>query len=142
MQIVPFFCFFFVKNFYWAFLFLLLFPWEIQMHSHPIIKEKNLWLSTLLWILPSYCVLYNLGQFLDMSDITNFIHLYVTVSNKNTHLVDFEPCAFREYLQKHLSYKKFFSSICIRAFRWKNNFSNPVTKSADIWKSAVLPEKK
>ena len=35
--------------------------------------------------------------------------------------------------------------ICIlvwRAFRWKNSFWNPVTKSADIFKNTVFPEKK
>ena len=39
--------------------------------------------------------------------------------------------------------KKLFTSICIlvwNAFRWKKNFSNPVKKSADICKNAVLTE--
>ena len=40
--------------------------------------------------------------------------------------------------------KKISTSICIfvwRAFRWTKKFWNPVTKSADICKNAVLPEK-
>ena len=40
--------------------------------------------------------------------------------------------------------KKFLTSICIlvwRALRWKKIFSNPVTKSTDICKNAVVSEK-
>ena len=41
-----------------------------------------------------------------------------------------------------LTVSKVFCAFQItRAFRWKNNFSNPVTKSADICKNAFLPEK-
>ena len=66
----------------------------------------------------------------------------VTVSNKNTHLPVFEivnMCFSRvspEPLELQKSY--FFLFACLSK---KNNFSNPVAKSADIFKNAVLPEK-
>ena len=45
--------------------------------------------------------LHNNVQFLDY-----------TVSDKNTHLADFETCVFRGYLRNHLSYKK----SCVQLF--------------------------
>ena len=36
------------------------------------------------------------------------LFIIVTVSNKNTHLADFETFVFRGYLWNHLSYKKCF----------------------------------
>ena len=62
---------------------------------------------------------------------------------KNTSTCFWNLC-FLVYLRNHLSYKKLFIIIHIlvwKAFRWKNNFSNLVTKFADIFKNAVLPEK-
>ena len=73
-----------------------------------------------------------------------FLLEYYTVSNKNKHLADFETCVFRGYLRNTWAIKKLFTSICIlvwRAFWWKSDFWNLVTKSADIFKNAVLPEK-
>ena len=59
-----------------------------------------------------------------------------TVSNKKTHLADFEICVFRVYLRNHLSCKKsyfhLFTSLSEELSDEKNNFSNLVTKSADI----------
>ena len=85
-------------------------------------------------------VLYNIPSgFFHVKTIQESI-----VSNKKTHLADFETCTFRVYLWNHLSYKRLFTSICIlvwRAFWWKSDFWNLVTKSADIFKNAVLPEK-
>ena len=42
--------------------------------------------------------------------VTNFYESFCkyTVSNKNTHLANFETCVFRGYLRNHLSYKKSF----------------------------------
>ena len=57
------------------------------------------------------------------------------MSNKKTHLADFEICAFRVYLRNHLSYKK------VIYIYLSEELSNPVTKSADICKNAVLPKK-
>ena len=62
-----------------------------------------------------------------------------TVSNKNTHLADFETFVFHGYLRK--SYLHLFASLSKELSDEKNNFWNPVTKSADICKNAVLPEK-
>ena len=45
-----------------------------------------------------------------------------TVSNKNTHLADFETCVFRGYLRNHLSYKKVFYIYlhpCLKSFQMK-----------------------
>ena len=45
-----------------------------------------------------------------------------TVSNKNTHLADFETCVFRGYLQHHLSYEKVFYIYlhsCLKNFQMK-----------------------
>ena len=54
-----------------------------------------------------------------------------TVSNKKTHLAVFKICAFRVYLRNYFSYEKV---IYI--------YLHPcVTKSADVCKNAVLPEK-
>ena len=65
-----------------------------------------------------------------------------TVSNKNTHLADFETCAFRGYFWNHLSYKKvLFASLSKELSDKIKNFWNPVTKSANIFKNAVLPDK-
>ena len=87
--------------------------------------------------------------------IYNFFYWYwvtafkVTVCNKKTHLADFESCVFSYIspqpleLQKKLFPSIMFPSICIlvwRAFRGKKN-SNPVIKSAEICKNAVLTEK-
>ena len=38
----------------------------------------------------------------------SWLKVSYTVSNKNTHLADFETCVFRGYLRNHLSYKKVF----------------------------------
>ena len=67
-----------------------------------------------------------------------------TVSNKYVHLAVFEICVFRVYLRNHLRYKKviyIYLHPCLKSFQIKNNFWNPVTKSVDIFKNAVLPEK-
>ena len=68
----------------------------------------------------------------------------ITVSNKNTHLPAFEVCVFRVNLRNHLSYKKvihIYLYTYLKGFQMKKKISNPVTKSADICKNAVLPEK-
>ena len=65
------------------------------------------------------------------------------MSNKNTHLADFETSVFRGYLRNHLSYKKviyIYLHPCRKSFQMKKDLK-PVTKSADICKDAVLPEK-
>ena len=67
-----------------------------------------------------------------------------TVRNKNTHLPVFEVCVFRVYLWNHLNYEKFiyiYLHSCLKSFQMKKYFSNPVTKSTDIFKNAILPEK-
>ena len=43
-----------------------------------------------------------------------------TVSNKNTHLADFETCLFRGYLRNHLSCRKVFNIYlhpCLKSFQ-------------------------
>ena len=48
-----------------------------------------------------------------------------TVSNKNTHLADFETCVFRGYLRNHLSCKKVFYIYlhpCLKSFQMKKEF--------------------
>ena len=68
-----------------------------------------------------------------------------TVSNKKTHLANFETLVFRVYLRNHLSYKKSYLHLFTYLFEElsdKKKFSNPVTKSAEICKNAVLSEKK
>ena len=43
-----------------------------------------------------------------------------TVSNKKTHLADFETCVFRVYLRKPLSYKKviyIYLHPCLKRFQ-------------------------
>ena len=58
-----------------------------------------------------------------------------TVSNKKTHLAGFETCVFRVYL------RNIYLHPCLQSFQIKKNFSNPVSKSAEINKKIVLPEK-
>ena len=74
--------------------------------------------------------------------LSSLIHR-TTVSNKNTHLANFETCVFRGYLRNRLSYKNvlyIYLHPCLKSFQMKNNFWNPVSKSADIFKNAVFPE--
>ena len=57
------------------------------------------------------------------------------MSNKKTHLADFETCVFRVYLRNGLSYKKvnyIYLHPRLKTFQ--------ITKSADIFKNAFLPE--
>ena len=68
-----------------------------------------------------------------------------TASNKNTHLDVFETCNFRVYLRNPLSYKNviyIYLHPCLKSFQINEDFTNPVTKSADFCKkNAVLTEK-
>ena len=64
-----------------------------------------------------------------------------TMCNKKTYLADFETWVFRVYLRNRLSYKKviyIYSHPCLKSFKI---FSNLVTKSAVIFKNALLPNK-
>ena len=48
-----------------------------------------------------------------------------TVSNKNTHLADFETFVFPGYLRNHLSYKKVFNIYLhpfLKSFQMKKEF--------------------
>ena len=69
-----------------------------------------------------------------------------TYSEKqNKHIKLFLKLVFLAYISRSTwATKKLFTSICIivwGVFRWKKKISNPVTKSGDICKNAVLPEK-
>ena len=83
----------------------------------------------------------------EIQALTNFSFNFCcqyTVRNKNTHLPAFETCVFRVCLRNHLRYKKvsyFYLHPCQKSFQIKNNFWSPVTKSAEIFKNDVLPEK-
>ena len=67
-----------------------------------------------------------------------------TISNKKYILPVFEISVFRVHLRNHLSCKKvifIYLHPCLKTFQMKKNFWSPVTKSADIFKNAVLTEK-
>ena len=69
-----------------------------------------------------------------------------TVSNKNTNLPVFEICVFLhispEPLKLQKSYLHLFAFLSEELSDEKNNFWYSVTKSGNIFKNAVLPEKK
>ena len=54
--------------------------------------------------------------------LKNYLDYGSTVSNKNTHLADFETCVFRGYLRNHLSYEKnvyIYLHPCLKSFQMK-----------------------
>ena len=71
-----------------------------------------------------------------------FLRFYCkpTVSNKNTHLADFEACVFRGYLRNHLSYKKVFN-IYLQPFQIRSQNQLIFTKTLFCQQKSKLLEK-
>ena len=59
----------------------------------------------------------------------------ITVSNKNTHLADFETCVFRGYLRNHLSSKKVFLYLFASL---SEEFSDKKKIICEIWSQNQL----
>ena len=73
---------------------------------------------------PVYTIkFYHFPYFVELTEknLYNYPFRYA-VSNKNTHLADFETCVFRGYFRNHLSYKKILQIYlrpCLKSFQMK-----------------------
>ena len=65
-----------------------------------------------------------------------------TVSNKNTHLADFETCVFRGYLRNQLIYKKAFNIYLLKSFQMKKEFLKSGHKISRYFQKRCFARKK
>ena len=108
-----------------------------NIHILPV-PEKKVWLivSCYIYLNGWSWKLLNPHESSLLEDLQSVTKIYIYLFLKYAFFVDISGTTW--------AIKKVFTSNCIlvwRAFRWKNYFSNLVTKSADIFKNAVLPEK-
>ena len=69
----------------------------------------------------------------------------ITVSNKNTHLADFETCVFRGFLRNHLSYKRvtyIYMHPCLKSFQIKKNIFEIRSQNQLIFTKTLFCQKK
>ena len=74
-----------------------------------------------------------------------YFFLPYTVSNKNTHLADFETFVFRGYLRNHLSYKKVFNIYLhpyLKSFKMKKQFLKSGHKNSWYSQKRCFAQKK
>ena len=100
--------------------------WRLLSQETLSISSKILWtMSIAFWLrVTNYRSPKNDLLFLGICNFQwSIIQIWYTVSNKNTHLADFETCVFRGYIRNQLSYKKVFNIYlhrCLKSFQMKN----------------------